>query len=63
MSYNKLEINDYVYDSDMEVYGKVKNNQDIHNIIVEYEEYGGGLYCMDPNCEEFDPNLKLIKRK
>ena len=61
MFYNKLKIGDYVYDSTFDAYGIIKEHKDIHNIFVEYDNGGSGLYCMDPTCEEFDHNLKIIK--
>lgn len=63
MLYKELEIGDYVYDPFMNAYGLVKVVEDIHNILVEYDDGGGGLYCMDPTCEEFDPSLKIIKKR
>lgn len=62
MLYNKLKIGDYVYDPDMNTYGMVKEISDIHNIFVEYEggDGCGGLYCLDPSCDEFDESLKII---
>ena len=61
MLYNKLKVGDRVYDPSMESHGIVKDIPDIHNVYVEYDEHsGGGLYCMDPECEDFDPSLKLI---
>jgi len=61
MFYNQLKIGDSVYDKYFDAYGIVKKLDDIHNVFVEYENGGSGLYCLDPNCEEFDPELKLIK--
>lgn len=60
--YNELEKGDYVYDPDMEAYGIVEHIQDIHNVIVQYDDGGKGMYCLDPKCELFDPSLKIIKR-
>ena len=62
MVHNKLEVGDYIYDSTMDIYGVVKKINDEHNIYVEYEEYGSGLYCVNPNCKDFDHSLSLIKR-
>ena len=59
---DELGVGDYVYDSSMDCYGIVKNVSDIHNVFVEYEDGGSGLYCLDYNCKEFDPSLKLIKK-
>ena len=62
MFYNKLKIDDWVYDKSMKEYGRVVDLNDIHNVHELYEHEGGaGLYCLDPDCEEFDNNLKLIK--
>jgi hypothetical protein len=61
--FNELCIGDYVYDKSMEVYGKVMDNRDIHNVIIEYDSGGGGLYCLDEDCEDYDENLYLIKNK
>jgi len=55
MLYNKLKIKDYVYDPGLNVYGIVKEIDDIHNVFIEYEDGGSGLYCLDPSCDEFDP--------
>ena len=63
MLYNKLKVGDIVHDPDMEVHGIVREIEDIHNVFVEYNGGGSGLYCMDPACEDYDPSLKLIKRK
>jgi len=52
--------NKYIYDSDLEVYGKIIDDSDIHNIIVEYDNGGRGLYCLDKNCLEFDESLKFV---
>jgi len=60
---DELKVDDYVYDSSMNCYGIVKDISDMHNVFVEYEDCGGsGLYCLDYNCKEFDPSLKLIKK-
>jgi len=56
-----MKISDYVYDSELDIYGVVKEIKDIHNIIIEYEEGGSGLYCLDPSCDEYDISLKIIK--
>jgi len=62
MFYNKLEIGDHVYDKFFDAYGTVKKMDDIHNVFVEYENGGSGLYCLDSNCDEYDGALKLIKQ-
>jgi hypothetical protein len=62
MLYNKLRVGDNVYDPDMDAYGIVKQIPDIHNIFVEYDDGGSGLYCLDPKCEDFDPSLKIVKK-
>ena len=62
MIYNQLKPGDFVYDSDMDEYGIVKEIEDIHNVFVSYENEGSGLYCLDPSCEEYDGNLKIIKK-
>jgi len=62
MFYNKLKIGTVVYDEFFEVYGKIIDKKDIHNILVEYEDGGSGLYCLDKKCEEFDTDLKIIKK-
>jgi len=59
---DELGVGDYVYDSSMDCYGIVRNISDIHNVFVEYEDDGSGLYCLDYNCKEFDTSLKLIKK-
>ena len=56
-------MGDIVHDPDMEAHGIVREIEDIHNVFVEYNGGGSGLYCMDPACEDYDPSLKLIKRK
>ena len=50
-----------VYDEFFGVYGHIIDNKDIHNILVEYDDGGRGLYCLNKKCEEFDPDLKIIK--
>jgi hypothetical protein len=62
MLYKELEIGDYVYDPEMEAYGYVEHIEDIHNIIVEFDDGGKGIYCLDPKCSLFDNSLKIIKR-
>lgn len=57
----KLENGDRVYDKDMDVYGTVRRSDDIHNILVEYDNGIGGLYCLEPSCIDYDKSLKLIK--
>jgi hypothetical protein len=52
-----------VYDEFFGVHGHIIDNKDIHNILVEYEDGGSGLYCLDKKCEEFDPDLKLKRNK
>jgi len=61
MFYNKLKIGTAVYDEFFRAHGHVIDNKDIHNVLVEYEDGGSGLYCLDKKCEEFDPDLTLIK--
>jgi len=42
------------------VTGVVYSANNVHNICVIYDcEAGHGMYCIDSNCEEFDP-LALI---
>jgi len=61
MFYNKLKIGRVVYDEFFGVYGKIVDNRDIHNILVEYDDGGRGLYCLNKKCGEFDPDLKIIR--
>ena len=35
--------------------GKVVNVKDLHNIEVEYYSGGSGIYCIDPECNHYDP--------
>lgn len=43
-SYYELRNGLEVYDKDFEVYGIVEDCEDPHNIIVEYENEGKGIY-------------------
>jgi len=64
MLYDQLKFGDYIFDPFMDSYGKVISIDDIHNVFVEYDGGGGGLYCLDPECEDYDgDNLKIIKTK
>ena len=40
-----------VYDKDFKCHGIVKDCSDIHNVHVEYEGGGSGLYCMKTPCD------------
>lgn len=40
--------------------GIVEECEDLHNVSVKYEAGGGGLYCLDPLCEEKDNNLYIF---
>lgn len=35
--------------------GTVKECKDIHNVFVQYVNGASGLYCLDPNCDDYDP--------
>jgi len=61
MFYNRLKIGARVYDEFFRVYGKVVDKKDVHNVLVEYDDGGSGLYCLDKKCKEFDPDLKIKK--
>ena len=63
MLYNKLKIGMQVYDADTVVYGIVDELDDIHNVYIKFDDYGGGgLYCLDPSCDEYDGEcLKIIE--
>ncbi len=59
-----MKVGDYVYDSDFDVYGIVEDISDIHNVFVRYsDDRGTGLYCIDLECNDYDPSLKIIKNK
>jgi hypothetical protein len=61
MLYNKLKKGTIVFDKFFSVYGKIVDNKDIHNILVEYEDGGSGLYCLKKKCEDFDSDLIIMK--
>jgi len=63
MYYNRLKIGGLVYDEFFGVYGHIIDNKDIHNILVEYEDGGSGLYCLDKRCKDFDPDIKMKNSK
>lgn len=56
----EIKKGDRIYDSRMDVFGVVKEADDIHNVFVEFEPDGSGLYCLDPSCSEYDSSLKLV---
>lgn len=39
--------------------GLVTSCSDIHNVYVDYGDGGSGLYCLDKNCENYDPLFKV----
>ena len=51
---------DIVYDKTFNVIGTVMDDEDPHNIYVEYEDDGGtGLYCTVKNCDDYDKDLVI----
>jgi len=62
MIFNKLKIGAAVYDEFFKVYGHVVDVKDIHNVLIEYDDGGSGLYCLKKKCKEFDPDLKIMKK-
>ena len=35
--------------------GKIRECDDIHNIIVDFENGGVSIYCFDNDCDDRDP--------
>lgn len=42
------------------LFGVIESCDDIHNVNVVYDNGGAGLYCLDPNCDQFSPLLYAI---
>jgi hypothetical protein len=54
--YNNIVIGMLVQDSDIEFgIGIIKECNDIHNVFVEFVNGASGLYCLDENCDDYDP--------
>lgn len=49
-----VKVGDTVKDSDGTV-GKVIESSDSHNIFVQFDNGGSGLYCVVPTCNHYDP--------
>lgn len=41
------------------IIGIITECLDLHNIEVDYDNGGKGLYCIDPDCPEYDGLLAL----
>lgn len=55
-----FKVGDRVMDiTDLSI-GEVTDDKDLHNIFVEFTCGGGGLYCLDPKCEDFDGNILIL---
>lgn len=55
LSYSEIKPNMMVKDNKGNV-GKVTDTEhDIHNVEVDYLQGGAGLYCLDDNCDKYDP--------
>jgi hypothetical protein len=53
LTFENIEVGMRVIDQDDHI-GTIKECEDIHNILVEYENGGSGFYCLDEKCEEYD---------
>jgi hypothetical protein len=52
--YNGMEVID-----DDGLTGVVIDSSDTHNVYVDYRSGSMGLYCLDKNCDEYDPLFKV----
>ena len=55
-----IVIGTKVVDTDGDT-GVIKNVISIHNVYVEYDNGGSGLYCLDDNCKERHPDDILYR--
>lgn len=52
--FEHIEVGMKVIDAN-DTIGVVKECFDIHNVLVDYLNGGSGLYCLDSECESYDP--------
>lgn len=60
-----MKVGDYLYDEIENVYGIIKDiDENLHNVYVVYDENdGSGLYCLNPECEEYEGDfVKIIEK-
>lgn len=53
LTFEDVEVGMKVIDQDDHI-GVVKECDDIHNVLIEYDNGMNGLYCLDKNCKEYD---------
>ncbi len=41
--------------------GEIKNVISIHNVYIEYDNGGSGLYCLDDTCKDRKPDEILYR--
>ena len=57
--YDDLYIGMEVRDNDGDT-GVIKEILDPHNVLVEYENGGSGLHCLEKECDyEYDPLFRI----
>lgn len=52
LEFEELKVGMKVWDEDFQAVGKIVDCKDIHNVFVEYENGGSGLYCLKEGCIE-----------
>ena len=64
ITFEELKVGIQVQDSDS-IKGIVSDIKDIHNVYVLYGKggvSGSGLYCLDKNCNDYDPLFQIQKK-
>ena len=63
LKYEDLFIGQNVTDGEEEEIGEVIEIDDIHNIQVRFGNHGQlgiGLFCLDENCDHYDPLYRIL---